>query len=82
MNTANSKGIGLIKIMPEEKFQVVIELVTLKGIDEKLCAFPEGILPAILDSNYISCDESVYGIDNGYCFGAFEQMLHNHLKSI
>jgi hypothetical protein len=82
LNTASSKGIGLIKIMPDDKFHVITELLTAQSIAAKYRAFPRRTLRAILDPEYISSDERVYGVDNGYCFTSFEGMLHDHLRSI
>jgi len=82
LNTASSKGIGLIKIMPEDKLHFVIELLTVQSIAAKRRAFPQRTLRALMDTDYISSNERVYGADNGYCFASFERMLQDHLRSI
>jgi hypothetical protein len=82
LNTANSKGIGLIKIMPDNKMHVMMELLTEQSIASKRRAFPQRTLRALLDPDYISSNEQFYGLDSGYCFMSLEQILQNHFRSI
>jgi hypothetical protein len=82
LNTANSKGIGLIKIMPDDKIEVVLEFLTEQSIAAKRREFPRRTPHALLDPGYISRQERVYGLDNDYCFASLEHMLRDHLQSI
>ena len=82
LKTANSKGIGLIKIMPDEKFKVVIEFLTADSIARKRQDFPRRTTCALLDADYVSRDESLYGLDNSHCFASLEGMLLHHLRSV
>lgn len=82
LNTANSKGIGLIKLMPEGQIRVFLEFLTEASIAKIERKYPQRALSALLDMNYVATNESFYGLDNGMFFSSLLAMLRYHLSSL
>jgi hypothetical protein len=76
--TAKSNGIGLIKIMPDEKVQFLSHFVTYDMIERKNREFPQRVNLALQNPNYESDGESFYAVDNGYVFSSLLGVIAKH----
>jgi hypothetical protein len=82
LQTANSKGIGLIKLMPEGKVTFLMHLQTLDSIETSRREFPRRALLALLSDAYEADGEDFYGLDRLHTFGSMAAMLGDHLKRV
>lgn len=78
--TARSNGIGLIKIMPDEKVKFLAHFVTLDMIERQNREFPRRVIHALQNPNYESDGESFYAIDNGYVFSSLLRAIAKHFR--
>jgi hypothetical protein len=77
--TARNNGIGLIKLMPGDKVEHVLYNATHELFERLRREFPKRARQALLNADYVSYNESFYGVDNGYVFSDLSAMLDSHL---
>jgi hypothetical protein len=82
LQTANSNGIGLIKIMPDDKVHLLIHMITEASIERRRREFARRAQRSLYDPNYISDGEDFYAMDDGYLFGSFPALVSNHLRRL
>src|SRR3546814_7517131 len=82
LNTAKNNGIGLIKLMPDDKVKFFAHMVTMDSMERDRLEFPRRANVALLSPNYDSDGESFYAIDNGFVFRSWEGMLDKHFRAI
>lgn len=73
--TAASKGVGLIKIMPEGRVSFLMYHMTHEVMQDMWRNFPRRAALALLNENYESNGERFYAIDNGKAFASFEEII-------
>jgi len=81
IRTAKTKGIGLIKIMPDDKVEFVAYFMTPDLMAKIQQGFARRTMQALQDPDYIAKHESWYGLDNSYVFSSLDQMILELLKS-
>lgn len=80
--TAKSNGIGLVKIMPDDKVHFLIHMITHASIERRQREFARRARRSLRDPDYISDGESFYAMDDGYLFGSFSSLVSNHLRQL
>ncbi|MBB4100753.1 restriction endonuclease [Sphingomonas kyeonggiensis] len=78
--TARNNGIGLIKIMPDDKIKFFAHLQTIVSIERDRREFPRRAQQALLNPNYESGGESFYAADDGYVFSSLAGVLGRHFR--
>jgi hypothetical protein len=78
--TAQSHGIGLLKIMPDSKINFLMHMITLDVLERLRREFPKRAVAAIANENYVSDGKRFYAIDNGYAFDSLDSLIATHLR--
>jgi hypothetical protein len=78
LNTARSKGIGLLKIMPDEKVKFVMYHMTSLMIDDERERLPGQVAEALLNEDYEAVNAYFFGLDDDYCFSSLGDVLTHH----
>ncbi|MDW9589848.1 hypothetical protein GOC31_28525 [Sinorhizobium meliloti] len=81
LTTAKNNGIGLIKLMSDDKLLFFTHFQTIGGIERSRREFPQRALRALLTPDYVSDGESFYGADDGYVFSTFNRMIVRHFET-
>ncbi|NHN90359.1 hypothetical protein [Acetobacter sicerae] len=81
LTTANNHGIGLIKLMPDDKIMFFSHFQTIDGIQQSRREFPHRARRALTTPSYVSDGERFYGVDDGYVFSTFNQMIVKHFET-
>lgn len=81
LTTARNNGIGLIKLMPDDKIKYFAHLQTYDSLQQSRREFPLRAQRALLDPHYVSDGESFYAADDGFVFSGFNHMIVKHLKN-
>ena len=82
LETARSKGIGLIKIMPDNKIQFFAHLITSDTIERSHREFPKRAKAALTNPDYVSDGESFYAFDDDYVFPTLGSVVNNYLETV
>lgn len=77
---AESNGIGLIKVMPEDKVEFFAYMATSDTFELSNREFPSRANAALRDPNYISNGEEFYAADNGYVFSTLGSVIGKYLR--
>lgn len=80
LKTARNNGIGLIKLMPDDKVQYFVHLQTFDSEDSSRREFPLRAQRAMLNPHHVSDGERFYAADDGFVFSSFNRMLVKHLE--
>lgn len=77
-NYAKNNGIGVIKMMPDDKVRWVLYQMTSNMLENKLN--PSEFNQAMLNANYESFNRDFYSFYNGYIFGDMFSLLKYQLN--
>jgi hypothetical protein len=77
---AKNNGIGLIKVMPEDKVEFFAYMATSDMFERSNREFPSRASAALRDPNYISDGEVFYAADNGYVFSTLGGAIGKYLR--
>lgn len=80
LSTARNNGIGLIKLMPDDKISFLTHFQTHDTIERSRREFPQRARRALTNPGYISDGESFYGADDGYVFPTFNRMIVKYFE--
>ncbi len=80
LTTARNSGIGLIKLMPDDKIQYFAHLQTYDSLERSQREFPLRAQRALLNPHYVSDGERFYAADDGFVFSSFNRMMVKHLQ--
>lgn len=81
LSTARNNGIGLIKLMPDDKIFFLAHFETFDNIERSRREFPQRVRRALTDPEYVSDSEAFYGTDDGYVFSTFNRMIVRHFET-
>lgn len=82
LTTARNNGIGLIKLMPDDKVQYFAHLQTYDSLERSQRELPSRAQRALLSPHYVSDGERFYAVDAGFVFSGFNRMIVKHLENI
>lgn len=77
ITTAKNSGIGLIKIVPDDKIKHVMYHLTSETIENEKRTFPNRARRALEDPTFEAVNESFYGYDDGYVFSSLHGILRH-----
>lgn len=80
LKTARNNGIGLVKLMPDDKVQFFAHLQTYDSLERSRREFPSRAQRALLSPNYVSDGERFYAFDAGFVFSGFNRMIVKHFE--
>jgi hypothetical protein len=81
LETARSNGIGLLKIMPDDKVEFRFYFITPQMLERARRDFPQRAIRALVDDRYVSDGEDFYGSDGGQVFSSLDGMLRYYAKA-
>jgi len=77
LSYARSKGIGVVRVLPDSQVEWLIHLVTNHMRDGKSGA---DYIAALTHEGYISKNQEVYGVYDEYCMDCWFRILQKSLK--
>ena len=78
---AKNQGIGVVRVMPDDQVEWVVEFMTSQAFSRKEKLNPEAFNQALQNQQFQSRNRNFYSLYDGYIFGDWQSLLRYILNS-